>query len=92
VAALALTAGASLLAGFLTPIAGALVALGGVGNALSWFPPPSPNLFDSLLAVVLVVIVAAAIVFLGPGALSIDARLFGRREIVIPYAWRPPES
>ena len=29
-------------------------------------------------------IMAAAIVFLGPGAFSVDARLFGRREIIIP--------
>jgi len=30
------------------------------------------------------VILAAAIALLGPGAFSLDARLFGRREIVIP--------
>jgi len=27
---------------------------------------------------------AAAVVLLGPGALSLDARLFGRREITFP--------
>jgi hypothetical protein len=29
---------------------------------------------------------SAAQVLLGPGAFSVDARLFGRREIVIPRA------
>jgi hypothetical protein len=31
-----------------------------------------------------------AITLLGPGAFSLDARLFGRREIIIPEAARPP--
>jgi uncharacterized membrane protein YphA (DoxX/SURF4 family) len=76
--------GASLVLGFLTPISSGLVGLGAIGNMLSWFPPPSQNLFDAALPTVLVAIVAAAVVFLGPGSLSIDARLFGRREIIIP--------
>jgi hypothetical protein len=28
---------------------------------------------------------STAVVFLGPGAFSIDACLYGRREIIIPY-------
>ena len=84
--------GASLLIGFLTPVAGALVGLGGAGIALSWFPALTPNLLDSRLAAIFVVIMAAAIVFLGPGAFSLDSYLFGRREIVIPPASRSPKS
>jgi hypothetical protein len=32
------------------------------------------------------VAIASAIAILGPGALSVDARLFGLREIIIPAA------
>ena len=35
---------------------------------------------------------AVAITFLGPGAYSLDARLFGRREIVLPSGGRPDRS
>lgn len=83
-----MVAGASLLIGFLTPVVGGLVGLGAIGIALSWVPSPALNLFDTPLPTVLVAIVAAAVVFLGPGALSLDARLFGRREIIIPSTSR----
>jgi uncharacterized membrane protein YphA (DoxX/SURF4 family) len=29
-------------------------------------------------------VISVALVLLGPGAVSLDARLFGRREIIIP--------
>jgi hypothetical protein len=46
-------------------------------------------LLDTKWIVALVLAVAAAVVPLGPGALSLDARLFGRREIIIPRSPRP---
>lgn len=79
-----LAAGAALLVGILTPVAGIVVGLGIIGIGFSFFAPPVPNLFDQKLSAVLAAIIAAAIVFLGPGAFSVDARLFGRREIIIP--------
>jgi uncharacterized membrane protein YphA (DoxX/SURF4 family) len=88
---LAVASGAALLIGFLTPVAGALAGLISAGVALSWFPAPTANLFDARLSVVFVIIMAAAIVLLGPGAFSLDARLFGRREIIIPHASRLPK-
>lgn len=42
------------------------------------------NLFSSKIACFLAISISTALVFLGPGAYSIDARRFGRREIVIP--------
>jgi uncharacterized membrane protein YphA (DoxX/SURF4 family) len=89
---LAVAIGLSLFVGFLTPLAGLLVGLGTVGIALSSLPASTANLFDGKLSTALAVTMNAAIVLLGPGAFSVDARLFGRREIIIPHAPRPPKS
>jgi uncharacterized membrane protein YphA (DoxX/SURF4 family) len=88
---LAVASGALLLVGLLTPFAGILVGLGGIGVALSWFPEIGPNMLDTTLSIIFLVIMAAAIVLVGPGALSLDARLFGRREIIIPSTSRSPK-
>jgi uncharacterized membrane protein YphA (DoxX/SURF4 family) len=82
--------GALLLSGFLTPVAGVLAGLGTLAIALGWLPAAARNLFDAKLPAVFAVIMAASIVFLGPGAFSVDARLFGRREIIIPPVSRSP--
>ena len=74
-----------LILGFLTPIAAGLVGLDVIGMRLSWFPEPTAHTFNTNLPTTLVVAIAAALTLLGPGAFSIDARLFGRREIIIPY-------
>ena len=92
VALLTLSSGALFLIGYLTPFAGVLAALLGVGRALSWFPAPTPDLFENKLTVVLASVIAAALVCLGPGAFSLDCRLFGRREIVIPRNPSPSKT
>ena len=81
---LEISGGASLILGFLTPIGGALAGLGAISAILSWFPPPTPNPFYGTLPAIFAAVVAVAVVLLGPGAWSVDARLFGRREIIIP--------
>jgi uncharacterized membrane protein YphA (DoxX/SURF4 family) len=85
---LALVGGTSLLLGLLTPFAGSVVGGGAIGIALSWLPLPPQNLLADWFPAALVVVISAAVVLLGPGAMSFDARLFGRREIIIPHASR----
>jgi len=74
--------GLLLLVGFLTPFVSVVVCIGGLIGALSrfltepWEGPEIPILF--------MICAAASIVLLGPGAVSVDANLFGRREIIIP--------
>ena len=83
-AALAFAGGGFLLAGLMTPLMAVLVAAGGIGVALSWIPLPDAALFDSYPAIINLIVLSIAIALLGPGAFSLDARMFGRREITIP--------
>ena len=87
---LAVASGALLLIGFLTPAAAALAALLSVGSALGWSLTPVTAILENRMAAVLVVTNATALAFLGPGAFSLDARLFGRREVLIPRSSAPP--
>jgi uncharacterized membrane protein YphA (DoxX/SURF4 family) len=90
VAALLLAGGISLLAGFLTPFSSSLVGLCILGIAFSLVPSPPSVLNGAQLISFVIVLIAASIAMLGPGAYSVDGYLFGRREIVIPP--RGPES
>jgi uncharacterized membrane protein YphA (DoxX/SURF4 family) len=90
IGSLEIIAGAALLIGFLTPIAGASALLGNFAIAVSWFRTSGENAHDKTVAALYLVVMSIAITLLGPGAFSLDARLFGRREIIIPEASRPP--
>ena len=83
--------GASLLIGFLTPLAGLLLTIYFLGIAFSWFPRLSWTLPNGRLFGFGMIVVCVSLALLGPGAFSLDGRLFGRREIVIPPSRRPPE-
>ena len=83
-AALTFAGGAFLLAGLMTSLVAILVAAGGLALALSWIPIPGQHVFDSYLQIVNLIVQSIAIALLGPGAFSLDARMFGRREITIP--------
>jgi uncharacterized membrane protein YphA (DoxX/SURF4 family) len=77
-------AAAFVLIGLLTPVMGTITGLGVIGTTLSGTPESTARLLSSNSSEILILAMAAAIVFLGPGAFSLDARLFGRREIIIP--------
>jgi putative oxidoreductase len=70
-----MTSGMLLLAGLWTPVSGTLVAILGLWNLISQLGDPWANF---LLATI-----GAALALVGPGAWSIDARLFGWRRIDI---------
>ena len=89
IGSLEIIAGAALLIGFLTPIAGASALLCNFAIVVSWFRT-GENAHDKTVAALYLVVMSIAITLLGPGAFSLDARLFGRREIIIPEASRPP--
>jgi uncharacterized membrane protein YphA (DoxX/SURF4 family) len=80
----AFASGALLLAGFATPIIGALVAVAAAAVGLSLLPGCVPTLFDSKISLIFGLTMLVTIIGLGPGAFSLDARMFGRREIIIP--------
>lgn len=81
---ISIAAGALMLIGLLTPVVGIVIALSGIGRASSLFPSCTRPLFGSGIPLLFAVSILMAIVALGPGAFSVDARLFGRREIIIP--------
>jgi uncharacterized membrane protein YphA (DoxX/SURF4 family) len=90
VGVLAAAAAVLLALGFLTPLSAASAAVIAAGLALRVLPSPSRSAFGVGAATFAVTLAAAALALLGPGGFSVDAALFGRREITIPP--HPPEG
>jgi uncharacterized membrane protein YphA (DoxX/SURF4 family) len=84
-------AGVSLIIGFLTPIVSLFVCLTGA-VIMGIIPPAALLLINSTMAEFEFVVMSAVLIILGPGAISVDARLFGRREVAIRRASRPNDS
>jgi len=85
-AGLAIATGLLLVAGLWTPIAAALVAVFGFWSAYAGRGDPWEN--------ILLGTIGAALALLGPGAWSVDARLFGWKRISIGdrERWHPLEG
>jgi hypothetical protein len=71
--AFAITLGAILLAGLWTPVSGSVVAVLGIWNSISRPGDPWAWIFFATIG--------AGLALLGPGAWSVDARLFGWKRI-----------
>jgi uncharacterized membrane protein YphA (DoxX/SURF4 family) len=71
--------GTLLLAGLWTPVTGTFVAIDDLSIAFSVHPSPQDGQWIHILLAVL----TAGVAMLGPGAWSIDARLFGRKRFDI---------
>ena len=69
-------AGLLLIAGLWTPVAGAVVAVVAMSEIFTTGEPPVGRLLAATMA--------GALAMLGPGRLSIDARLFGWKRIDAP--------
>jgi hypothetical protein len=75
-------AGLALLPGFMVPIVAALLAVEGAA-ILIFTPAGTLSMLGSSMALGEFVVMATVLAVLGPGAASVDARLFGRREVEI---------
>jgi len=84
VAIVTLVSGLLLLVGYWSRLAAVVAAGVGISTMCSWLAAPNVAFFDTTTTAALATVIAAAVVCLGPGAFSLDARLFGRREIIIP--------
>jgi uncharacterized membrane protein YphA (DoxX/SURF4 family) len=74
---MATTAAALLLVGLWTPVSGGLLAVAEIFLAFSHSHDPWIHIVLGALG--------AALAMLGPGAWSVDGRLFGRKRIQIPH-------
>lgn len=78
---LSLVSGGCLLLGLITPVVALGVTLGAAVLT-----------FSGVLPTVEIAVLGMAIALLGPGAFSFDARMFGRREILLSQTSRSPKS
>ena len=73
-----------IIAGYRTRLAAVAATVAIVVGMISCTGGPGLQVLDSRTTEVFAIMIAAALACLGPGAFSLDSRLFGRREIVIP--------
>jgi hypothetical protein len=88
IAGLWMVVGLALLTGSFTPVA---AVLGAILVAARWLAPSVLAYPDMGKGEALLLVMAASAGLLGPGAYSVDARVFGRREIEVPRSDRRGE-
>ena len=84
--------GTALLLGTLTPVAGALAALSNLLGCVLSLLASSAGAQVNLVTAVNLSSMSVVVLLLGPGAFSLDAYFFGRREMIIPKVPRSPSS
>jgi uncharacterized membrane protein YphA (DoxX/SURF4 family) len=92
VATLSSICGLLLLLGLFNWLACSLGALIGLGAALGLTHVPMLNVSSAKVSAGFTAALAIALLCLGPGAYSLDARRHGHREIIIPARPRSPHS
>ena len=80
----AIASGVLLLIGCLTRFAAFAAAVACTSGIFLQMTRPGFDMFNAKLPNILAAAIAAAVICLGPGAFSLDALLFGRREVEIP--------
>jgi len=80
-AALVIIIALALIVGFITPLASVLLTIGGMMVMLDHDIAGSLPMFESWTARLEFIVLSAVLICLGPGAFSLDARLYGRREV-----------
>jgi uncharacterized membrane protein YphA (DoxX/SURF4 family) len=83
-AVIAAVLGALLLIGCLTRYVAVVAALLCLASMFVWFPGPRVGIFETRMTAAFAILTAMALSCLGAGAFSLDARLFGPREVIIP--------
>lgn len=73
-----------IIAGYRTRVAAVAATVAIVVGMISCTGGPGLQVLDTRTTEVFAIMIAAAVACLGPGAFSLDSRLFGRREIIIP--------
>ena len=73
-----------IISGYRTRVAAVAATVAIVAAMMSCTGAPGLEVLDTRTTEVFAIMIAAAVACLGPGAFSLDSRLFGRREIVIP--------